>query len=273
MRRTDGLPLVALRKLECTYNRAADEYHPHFHFVVNGEAAARALLKRWMDRHPETTNIRGQQVKRCDTSTLRELFKYFTKLLAKTRQRIGDTLRSVSVPAAALDIIFRSMRGRRVYQPVGFRVSAPDDEAEDIGEDATTPAIRRDRATWSWSQAVTDWVDVTTGECLTGYEPSPGFTRLVDSFRPAQLDAIPIRPLDANTSGENTVNVREALTESRARVWAHRPRYEPTTVAALADTMAKLFPISRTRAAELARLERRRSQLTLSLAGGHYDNS
>lgn len=38
LRRTDGHKLVALRKLECTYNVRTKEYHPHFHVVEIGRA-------------------------------------------------------------------------------------------------------------------------------------------------------------------------------------------------------------------------------------------
>ncbi|HEV7594721.1 MAG TPA: protein rep, partial [Gemmatimonadaceae bacterium] len=46
MRRTDGIKLVALRKLECTHNARTDEYHPHFHVVVAGTDSARLLVLR-----------------------------------------------------------------------------------------------------------------------------------------------------------------------------------------------------------------------------------
>jgi GrpB-like predicted nucleotidyltransferase (UPF0157 family) len=53
MRRTDRRKLVALRKLECTYNARTDEYHPHFHVNVADADSARLLLLRWLERHPE----------------------------------------------------------------------------------------------------------------------------------------------------------------------------------------------------------------------------
>lgn len=176
MRRTDRRKLVALRKLECTYNARTNEYHPHFHVVVAGADSARLLLLRWLERHPETADIKGQDLKPCDNGTLREMFKYFTKLVAKTRM----------VSTNALDVIFQGMKGHRVYQPVGFAIAAeiPDESAEHIlAVEATDAPLRRnDRIFWEWCQSVTDWVDLETGVCLTGYEPEEKFRQLVNGI-------------------------------------------------------------------------------------------
>ena len=136
IRRTDRRKLVALRKLECTYNARTAEYHPHFHIVVAGADAARLLVLRWLERHPESADIKGQDFRPCDNGTLREMFKYFTKLVAKTRM----------VSTNALDVIFQSMKGHRVYQPVGFAIAPeiPDESAEQIAPvEATDAPIRR----------------------------------------------------------------------------------------------------------------------------------
>ena len=118
IRRTDRLPFKALRKLEVTYNRFTDTYHPHFHLVVEGRAAADALLRRWLASFPEASE-QAQDIRPCDEVGLRELFKYFTKLTTRVSAD-GDRQ---AIPLEALDTIFQAMRGRRVYQPMGFRVA------------------------------------------------------------------------------------------------------------------------------------------------------
>jgi hypothetical protein len=174
LRRTDRHKLVALRKLECTYNDFTREYHPHFHVVVQTEACARLLLLRWLERHPANTSVDGQDVRPCDGTTLREIFKYFTKFVAETRM----------LPTHALDVIFRSMKGHRVYQPVGFRVrrDLPDEASDRICpiESTEAPLRSSERVTWEWCQRLTDWIDLESGLCLTGYEPELKFRRLVD---------------------------------------------------------------------------------------------
>jgi len=189
VRRTDALPFRALRKLEVTHNHHANSYHPHFHLVVDGEAQARALVRRWLAAFP-TARAVAQDVRVCDDGSARELFKYFTKLFTKASGREsgrpsgkGVQERRISVPA--LDVIFRAMRGRRVFQPMGFTAAAaaPDEES-DIEPDVGTPATERpnERIAWEWSQPLHDWIDEATGALLTGYEPSPRYRDLVESI-------------------------------------------------------------------------------------------
>jgi hypothetical protein len=198
--RTDALAFKALRKLECTYNRETDEYHPHFHVTVEGERAAAQLVARWLAHFGERAEEWCQNIRPADDdASLPEMFKYFTKLVTKSRM----------MPPAALDVIFRSMRGRRVYQPVGFTLPAelPDDEGE-LPTDAGTAAISRpaEQILWTWEQSASDWIDRETGECLTGYQPSEKFRQLVESIDsaepppamrllPADIPATPIAEL------------------------------------------------------------------------------
>jgi len=134
------LAYATLRKLECTYNAEREDYHPHFHIAVDGRLQANAMLRRWLDLHPEASP-QAQDVRPCDTGALKELFKYFTKIITK---RPG--ISSHAVPSAlALDVIFSAMRGRRVYQPMGFRVGAAPqaDENADVGTSEGTSAHKR----------------------------------------------------------------------------------------------------------------------------------
>ncbi len=181
IKRTDRLPFKALRKLEVTYNRQRDDYHPHFHLVVDGEGCANAMVRQWLLAYPEASP-KAQDVRPCDERTLKEAFKYFTKLVAKS----STSGKSVAVPAPSLDTIFRAMRSRRVYQPMGFKaaVENAEPEGEELLLEGSTAAVTQfaEDVMWEWSQQLSDWVDFKTGECLTGYQPSDGFRTFVDSF-------------------------------------------------------------------------------------------
>lgn len=92
------------------------------------------------------------------------------------------------------------MKGHRVYQPVGFIVppTVPD-EADEILEpvDATeAPARREEHIVWDWCQRLTDWIDLETGACLTGYEPDEKFRRLVEG---SPID-LPEHPRDSSAN-------------------------------------------------------------------------
>ncbi len=115
IKRTDRITFRALRKLECTHNQVRGDFHPHFHVIVDGEAGARALVRRWLEAYPEAVAA-AQDVRPCGAGSAKELFKYFTKLVTKVQTKGGAVISRVT-PPEALDVIFRAMRGRRVGAP------------------------------------------------------------------------------------------------------------------------------------------------------------
>ncbi len=178
--RTDGLSFEALRKLECTHSYHRDDYHPHFHALVNGKAAAEALRTRWLAAWGDQADAQAQDVRAATPGSAHELFKYFTKLATNAggkRQYIDP---------AALDTIFQAMRGRRVWQPVGFTAPATVDEEAEIGTDGTTEALSpaADGAEWEWIQDQHDWIDTRTGELLTGWTPNRAAESFVTHYAP-----------------------------------------------------------------------------------------
>ncbi len=177
IRRTDGLPFRALRKLECTYNRRRDDYHPHFHIVVADKAQAEALVRRWLRAWPHAMR-EAQDIRATDPGSLFELFKYFTKLLTRLPGSCPEP-----IAPANLDVIFRAMKGRRVFQPMGFRIhcDAKDDEDATIGTDGNTvsPVRYGEAVRWEWHQPFHDWIDGRTGVALTGYVPSDAIAKAI----------------------------------------------------------------------------------------------
>jgi hypothetical protein len=65
--------------------------------------------------------------------------------------------------------------GHRVYQPVGFKVAADQRTDEDaaIGTNGDAVSAKRlgERIHWEWMQELHDWIDLTSGETLSGCEP------------------------------------------------------------------------------------------------------
>jgi hypothetical protein len=177
-----GFPLEAVRKLECTYNSKRKDYHPHYHVIVNGRMQAELLRAAWLKRWGALATVKAQDIRSCDERSLLELFKYFTKLTTKTHNGDGRRL----TPTHALDTIFQAMKGRRVWQPVGFRLpeaieEAIEGEALDVAADAACQRVE-ERVFWQWQQQVHDWVDRETGETLSNYQPGERFTAFVESI-------------------------------------------------------------------------------------------
>jgi hypothetical protein len=188
MREKQGVPVQALRKLECTFNPHRGDYHPHLHLVVDGGAdVADRMVERWLSRHRDTAVAGGQDVRPLDDRGAVELFKYFAKLTAPVSKEAGGKRRLV--PVGPLDVIFRSMRGRRVFQPMGLRAESREeapvlDEEEELGVLEAGTATKRlgESVYWLWEQDAADWLDIATGEVLTGYLPSDGFRSFVDGI-------------------------------------------------------------------------------------------
>ena len=72
-----------------------------------------------------------------------------------------------------MDIIFNTVKGKRTFQPFGFKASDLQTEEEENNDNAFAIGVRR------WVQELGDWVDEDTGEMLTGYIPGKEIKELV----------------------------------------------------------------------------------------------
>lgn len=144
-----------LRKLECTYNPVRNDFHPHFHLIVSGDQLSRVIVDTWMKIYPEA-NRQAQDIRKADRGAVIELFKYFSKIISKG-----------SIYAEPLDVIFRAMYRRRVFQPIGIKKI--EEDIKELQSEIYAGLIEAERV-WSWIEH--DWIDKETGEMLTGYEPS-----------------------------------------------------------------------------------------------------
>ena len=164
-----------IRKAECTI-RPNGHYHFHFHVLVNSKAAAEFMVERWLKLNPEST-IEAQNIREVDKSnerSLLEIFKYFTKLIAKLKNQDGTEQAYISY--TRLNVIFEFMKGQRVFQPFGsLRPVEEDFEDEDLEADLD---IEQANSIWRWS--VSDWYNIETGELLSGYEPASKLVDLLD---------------------------------------------------------------------------------------------
>lgn len=158
----------ALWKLEVTYNEARNDYHPHFHAILQDSDSAGRTLARWLSLKENSGKVSelGQKVKPVqDENAARELFKYFTKLISKDKStgqfKIYDPL--------ALDCIFQAMRQRQVYTPYGMKKPKEDYLNKTIDGLNLNPDFDY---FFLWNQKIADWVEQETGELLTGNTPS-----------------------------------------------------------------------------------------------------
>lgn len=181
MMRKRKTPVIGLRKLECTYNDQQDNFHPHYHLIVSGKDIADEIVRQWLERYP-SANAKGQDVRPAGVNSAKELFKYFTKILASggSRVNMGNgrvMIKKRVVYAEPLDLIFQAMRGKRVFQPMGIEKEVSEDIEELQSEELDES---REFTMWKWNNSG-DWIDETTGECLTGYNKSEAVEELAQS--------------------------------------------------------------------------------------------
>jgi plasmid rolling circle replication initiator protein Rep len=161
---------IGLRKLECTYNPKRNDYHPHFHLIVDSYFTAVQIQEQWLKKFPDA-NIQAQDIRPADDKSCIELFKYFTKVMTKHETSTGE--KKQTIMPYVLDTIFRAIKGVRTFQPFGFRIECSESgESSECEED--NPKISRilDEIVYEWMQEFSDWIDQNTGETLSGYEPT-----------------------------------------------------------------------------------------------------
>lgn len=157
-----------VRKIECTYNPDTDTYHPHFHAIIDGWHNAEMIKQNWLKTYENAVPV-AQDIRPCkNRDSFIELFKYFTKVLTNKREFYPQQM----------DVIFTAMRKKRVYQPFG-NIHPVQEEIDEIQVEEYKD-IANDNRLWTWYE--NDWIDLSTGECLSGYVVEPITQKLCDNI-------------------------------------------------------------------------------------------
>jgi hypothetical protein len=150
--------LNGFRKLEVTHNKQTDRYHPHFHFIVQGEREAYLLLELWMQQFGEAS-IKAQDVQKLDIletdkKALAEVFKYATKGVVK------DT-----TDARAEYNIQKSILGRRIYQTYGSLYNIKSEDIKETEQTSFDWMPYKEFEIWKFEDSLIDWT-TAAGEKL-----------------------------------------------------------------------------------------------------------
>jgi plasmid rolling circle replication initiator protein Rep len=111
--------ISGIRAVETTYNNKRNDYHPHIHAIVYGDNLPddwqSIFLQEWKGRHKKgEVSLKGQKIQQATPGTMKELFKYFTKMANK-----GKNKNEIEFYPEALDIILRAYKGLRTIQNFG----------------------------------------------------------------------------------------------------------------------------------------------------------
>jgi plasmid rolling circle replication initiator protein Rep len=197
--RKKGITLKGVRKLEITYNRQSDTYHPHYHIIIESQQHAQGIIEEWIERD-KTRNLAAQDERPADEASTKELFKYFTKITS-------NSSRDPLISLAALDFIFVTLKGKRVFQSFGF-VKEPKIKMQLIDEaepDKLTPDMatineysqlqtylkafndqlpQEEANAYFWDSRAANWIDYRRhqGTALTTYTPTKNLLTFESKF-------------------------------------------------------------------------------------------
>ena len=166
--RGEGIKLIGIKSLECNFNPVKKTYNPHFHLIVSTKEIADILINEWLKICTFKFARRAAQNSRLITDKARdliEIIKYGSKIFTEpdvNRKSKGNA----SIHAAALDNIFRAMKGLRIFERFGFNLPK-----EKIKRTSKILVIQKFDE-WMFDLKYFDWLNINNKKLLTDYTPS-----------------------------------------------------------------------------------------------------
>lgn len=192
----EGIEVKGFRGLEVTgdWNKKLKQhkYHPHFHIIVDGYAIARDIQQKWLQLNPGATEI-NQRIVPADERSMKEILKYFTKFFDKKYRTVTTRKGKVKrvcykkeINIHRLDVMLNSLDGLRLFNAFGIKkiLEDKDEQIFDNLESQHYEELEAQVTQWFWQDVQSDWVDITTGECLSGNTRSEAEQEMCDSIRP-----------------------------------------------------------------------------------------
>ena len=174
--------ISGIRAQETTYNHKRNDYHPHIHIIAYFDNEApenweKLFLKEWETRHNSgEVNKKGQNIKPATRGSLKELFKYVSKMANKKKDKNDfdkkEKKHEVEYYPEALDIILRAYYKTRVIQNFGKLRKVKEDLSKNITEPTLIETRYKEFAIWKGN----DWLYYTNESntdnfFLSGYQP------------------------------------------------------------------------------------------------------
>ena len=162
--------LMGIRSLEINFNPLKQWYNPHFHIIVPDKKTAELIRIEWRKQwNPFITGMSAQHIMAIPDKekALIELVKYCAKVytelnvLVKKREDKGER----TIYIAALDVIFRSLQGHRLFERFGFNLP------KSIEPAAKNITILPDYEQWEFERKKTDWINIRNNDAYSGYKP------------------------------------------------------------------------------------------------------
>lgn len=163
--------LKGVRSFECNFNPKTRKYNPHFHLLLETEGMANKLRNEWLKVFPKKhVNPLAQKIRKVDNleHDLVEVIKYGSKIFTDSDlTRKSRKMISPFVYVSALDNILNAFSGHRLFQNFGFKLP-PDSKFYPEKNIQLTNQYDE----WVYKSVLRDWINLSTGEMLSGYEPT-----------------------------------------------------------------------------------------------------
>lgn len=225
-KRAKKTPLKGFRKIEITQNAETGEFHPHIHFIIEGRKNGLKALFEWMEATKGETDIQAQDLKRADLNSMKELFKYVTKLLPRRKKINGitqswnDFFNSDSVVIEfiqGLDVINNSLRGVRTFQNFGFtkkakeiiekntceltkseEITPENDDLKQLQGQIYTDMTNKEDGSYIYDLKQNTWINPETGEMLFNPQKIPSKLKNLCDFIDKSHEKIPEKQSERN---------------------------------------------------------------------------
>jgi hypothetical protein len=175
--RGKGIKLVGIKSLECNFNPIKKTYNPHLHLIVANKEMADTLIKEWLQIWTRKYTIGiAQDSKPINDreKALIEIIKYGSKIF--TEPDLYKKLHSEhNIYAAALDNIFRSMQGLRIFERFGFDLPKENSRKE------TQATVIKSYGEWIFDPSYFDWINADSEQRLSNYEPLAQLIELLNN--------------------------------------------------------------------------------------------
>lgn len=194
MKRSYNLEFMAMRKIECTYNRQRNDYHPHYHIVFNGEESGNTFITEWLKEFPEAS-AKAQDIRPADINSTKELFKYFTKIFAKTGEKDKEGNDQYEFDSYSMSPIFESMKGLRTFQTYGFKKTdylKPEnanyeeiinDTVDELGLDDKEIEANENISDGVYRWVQDNWYNDNNGEAISSFRITKKIRSLINGIR------------------------------------------------------------------------------------------
>ena len=185
-RRGKGVKIMGVKSLECNFNPLKKTYNPHYHLLVPNREIAELLKIEWLKqwRYIKFANPKGQKIIRIDNieNGLIEIIKYGSKIFTEwdVKNKSKNIKKDPKIYALALDNIFVSMKGKRIFDRFGFNLPP-----QPVKETKTTLLEKFEE--WYYDMIGNDWINPETGDCLSGYEQPTDLEYLLENCIDTEL--------------------------------------------------------------------------------------